>query len=1297
MQGNASDTKPPARPPESNSLRDHWENDVLPRLTPEMVYTDPSHRFQIASDRWRGGSPFRESKSGTSFAVWPSTLRFYDSGMGFAGDPISYVHSLKVGRWEYPKAKDWVEALRELSRLAGVEHNFPTREPSIEQIERARKWEERRSIFSAVYITCAQHLWSSFGCDALTHLIEERGFTESELRDLGVGLYPTLEIVQAAITEQQFNISLAEKCGVLTRKWEGYAVFPWHNPYGEPLTLYGHWPASKADIPLKKNHVGWKKEHDTARRAWNKLSEAQKVAQPWTDAQIPKKYACWNPKDESGSWLATKESPLYFDRVVKASHHEAVLVEGVTDAAIAQVRGDSRVMACVAASLSGEQVQTLKRHRVQRVNVCLDPDSAGEKGIISCIKSLLSGGIAPYVAPLLPLDSRGDGDPDRFIISHGIEAWKQHTSFDSATHGLRWIARYIVTAGRNGAQELSDAAREAIWQEAIRFTNTVDRQWEDALATYFWSEIKLAVGAVEIPELKESTIIKRESARATVSLLQGSDSGGSHRNSSVHSSGGDRFFNDKSYCDGDGGSGGGFNDNYDGFESRNDWEAPMTCNGEIGKWFRDREGNEKFRPLADFDFIITGEIAAPTSSNSGGGYSLKIKRSFDRREVEVVIFSLETITVKEFITTLLRKTGFHLNCRLCQADLVALIHARLEEYHRNRAGRVYRCIDRFGQQSDGTWVFADCQFKADGTPTHSKESGWIYNPQLGAVDHILCPEIQPPNPGALRKLIEAQRKFAGSSFMHFLLCDGYVAASLHFQEIMRVEKFFPILNPYGDPGSKKTIAVLSAMSMAGWGNTERGALARTSVSMAYERLKCLGSIPSMWDDPPAKTRIDRNILDDFFQSLYNGLPRQVRGNSQQPFSPMIPTSNHSLGETNPATKTRIIPLFMPVIDDGDRSAWGELSEARSQASGAFGQLVAIGYSQALVKALRDRLSRHLPTAHDRVADNLAILVFYTQKVAELAGLDIDVERWTIANLCEPLNESLTGLNCVADFFEKLEALVSYDSVGSWNVATVETREEGRVLALHLPSIWPEVEREFNPAYNRPVLERVLVSIGAIKNRSAKLHSGRDLVLAYNRAKLTARFDSQGNVILPNGPERINKKCLLLPESLCQALNLQWLLDLNGPDSDSPGGFGGGDGPDDPDGSPPGSKTGGGTDVESDEECEISQQFHCSPDLGGSSNQVGNCTNMSLNIEVTRSSSDGVRVSHSGETVSNQFNNVMPKNQGVGITVVTSASEMSESYGRSHIPPSGTSGYLGVTQPESLATLGELLLTDRRNC
>ncbi|MBD2180824.1 hypothetical protein H6G03_06865, partial [Planktothrix sp. FACHB-1375] len=132
----------------TSTLRDHWEKEVLPKLTPEMVYTDPNHRFQISADRWRGGSPFRESKSGTSFAVWPDTLRFYDSGMGFAGDPISYIHSLKMGHWEYPKGADWVEALRELSRRAGVEHLFPERNYSKQHIERAQKWEERRGIFA---------------------------------------------------------------------------------------------------------------------------------------------------------------------------------------------------------------------------------------------------------------------------------------------------------------------------------------------------------------------------------------------------------------------------------------------------------------------------------------------------------------------------------------------------------------------------------------------------------------------------------------------------------------------------------------------------------------------------------------------------------------------------------------------------------------------------------------------------------------------------------------------------------------------------------------------------------------------------------------------------------------------------------------------------------------------------------------------------------------------------------------------------------------------------------------------
>lgn len=820
----------------TNALRDHWQNDVLPRLTPEIVYTDPSHRFQISQDRWRGGSPFRESKSGTSFAVWPSTLRFYDSGMGFAGDPISYIHSLKVGRWEHPKGKDWVEALRELSRIAGVEHLFPERSYSAQQVERAKKWEERRGIFAAVYTLCAEYLWSEQGVTVRSHLTEKRGFTENQLRDLKIGLYPTTALVEGTLGEQGFNIELALECGVLTRKWEGYVIFPWLTPHAEPLTMYGHWPASKADIPLKKDCPGWKKERDTAWKAWNKLTQAQKTENPWLEPQIPKKYACWNPKDESGSWLSTKESPLYFDRVLKARHTDVVLVEGVTDAALAQSYGDTKVIACVAASLSKEQVQTLSRYRIERVNICLDPDLAGDKGIISCIKSLQAAGITPYVAPCLPKDSDGDGDPDRFIIKYGIEAWKHHTNFDNATHGFRWMARQIIATHGQENEELSDAIRETILREASLFTSSVERQHSEALATYFWPQIKQAVGTIQIiPTASDAIPVV---ASSTVSLLRGNDNSGRGGNSRRNNSNSRASNNSHRKQNNGGDSGGGTNDGSsynDEPWGDNDWDAPQAWNGEIGKWYKEDDGTFKFKPLTDFDFIITGEVMAAPGSDTGGGYLVKIKRSFESTEKEIFLKSLECISVKDFTTAINQKFGVHLSCRLSQ--------------------------------------------------------------------------------------------------------------------------------------------------------------------------------------------------------------------------------------------------------------------------------------------------------------------------------------------CPTLNEGLTGLNSVTDFFDKLPALMSSNYVGSWNAEAVESREYGKVLALHLPSIWTEFDRQFSPAYNRPILERVLADMGAIKNKSAKLHSDRDQVLAYQRALLTVRYDDKGDAIFPNPPERINKKCLFVPERLWKSLNLDWLLEDDEPDDPSPGGGSPYNSPDPNDGNP----------------------------------------------------------------------------------------------------------------------------------
>lgn len=481
-------------PSKKVSLLNFWEQEVLPRLTADLVYDHSSHAFQRSGQKWRGGSPFRKSKSGTSFTVWPDTLRFYDAGCEFAGDPIAYIHSIKVNRWEHPKGIDWVEALREAASRVGVE--LPEREHTPREIEIAAKWEARRGILAAVYAQCRDWLWSEAGTGALNHLIAERGMSREAIAELGLGYYLSKDEIAANLKEQYHNLEIAEEVGVLTRKWEGYVTFPWHTAWGQPLTVYGHCPTKP--LPLKKHHRGWKGERDAAYRGWGKLSEAQKIEQPWLEPTIPKKYACWNPKDEEGAWLATKESPLYFDRALATGHKEVVVVEGVTDAAVAQALGDTRVVACVAASLSREQVQSLRRSGIERAIICLDPDSAGDKGIESCIKSLLLAGITPYVAPRLPVGEDGDGDPDKFIIRNGIDAWLQHTHLEKAQHGLRWKAQQIASYRGN-----TDADQQSVLAEATKWAAPFKEKDAGALHIFFWPTIGQALGSSPPPWLAE--------------------------------------------------------------------------------------------------------------------------------------------------------------------------------------------------------------------------------------------------------------------------------------------------------------------------------------------------------------------------------------------------------------------------------------------------------------------------------------------------------------------------------------------------------------------------------------------------------------------------------------------------------------------------------------------------------------------------------------------------------------------------------------------------------------------------
>ncbi|MEP0754951.1 toprim domain-containing protein [Trichocoleus sp. Lan] len=440
----AAKEHPKTKSAQSIDLVQILESEVYPRLSPEKIYSWGGHNFQRGSNCLRGNPPWGDSKSGTSFAVFED-LHFLDSHNGKeSGDPIKYLYSQKVRRYENPRGQDWIDTVKELFSLAGVP--FPEREWNPAQIKQAQRRETRQAILKAVEDYCADILWTPRGDAQRKHLIEERGFTEAGLKDLGIGVYTSTKEIKEVLQAKGLDLELAQQIGVLSKKWEGYITFPWANSYGQPLTIYGH------------------------------------QSKTWADATgNPKKYALFNPKDKSGEWLHTKESPYLLNRAIRARHKELILVEGITDAAIAHQQGDTRVVACAAAMLSKEQVQTLMRQKIERVIIALDPDEAGKAGIGSCIKRLLDVGISPYVAPQL-----SDGlDPDEFILKYGIEGWNAHIA--EAKHAFTWTAEQIIASGDLS----SDKGKEDILNQSRCFARNLKD--DPNVELFFWSVIAKAL------------------------------------------------------------------------------------------------------------------------------------------------------------------------------------------------------------------------------------------------------------------------------------------------------------------------------------------------------------------------------------------------------------------------------------------------------------------------------------------------------------------------------------------------------------------------------------------------------------------------------------------------------------------------------------------------------------------------------------------------------------------------------------------------------------------------------------
>jgi Domain of unknown function (DUF3854) len=437
------------------------------------------------------------------------------------------------------------------------------------------------------------------------------------------------------------------------------------------------------------------------------------------------------------------------------------------------------------------------------------------------------------------------------------------------------------------------------------------------------------------------------------------------------------------------------------------WMCLDSHNHQLGTWVQPKDEDKEpyFSPQTNFDFTVSKILEDKT----GGGIELEVTwldRSIVRTR-RALVKTAETFTEKDFRGALTRGLGTHFTSILKPNDLAALIQNRKTQYSRS-GGVVYRLADRTGQQDDGTWVFENVQFKADGTPTNEQESRWMFNHALGELENIPSPIIAPQNPEAIKDLVKALQAFYSPEAMPYvLLTMGFAVMGLHRQEIMKSAGSVASLAIYGAKGGGKSTAQLAAASLYGLQDFK---LSTVSESAFFEIAKSLGNLPIQWDDPIRQGKYavaDEEKVNSALWKLFTALSRVVRGNSQAPNTIVSISSNRTLGNNNAAIASRLISFIFPVRSV-NRAAGEALTQAMKAASGGFSQLLAIPYDHQTIVTQGNQLLEHLSESDARNAQSLATLAHFTQKFCELAGVDFDALTFIKKYICPQTNEQGAG-------------------------------------------------------------------------------------------------------------------------------------------------------------------------------------------------------------------------------------------------------------------------------------------------
>lgn len=364
------------------SIGDFYDRQVLPALFDHLDQAFPEFGWKRTNRGWTATN--REHTKSLCGArpgrvVCNQPFGFLIHG-GTATSWPAYVNGGTT-----PTGIDFVEAVRKLADLAGVDASILDKPLSPEAQEACEKRQKDASLLETFLAHAKEMLLNeTAGAKVRTYLTDKRGFKAEDLEDLPLGLCPDFVAVKAHLEAAGFSQEEIKISGLLVDgRWPGRLLIPWSDPWGRIATI-------------------------VARDLTGTAEEGAKYL-----------------------YLKGRTKPTAFGLDValrtKQGRQDLILFEGFLDVIALQTRGFSNAAALggTGSLLTKDRWQALADLRVRQITLAMDNDQAGKDGLLKALDNLRNVPDSPVVYVVDPAALGECKDPDELIQTKGLEAWQK--------------------------------------------------------------------------------------------------------------------------------------------------------------------------------------------------------------------------------------------------------------------------------------------------------------------------------------------------------------------------------------------------------------------------------------------------------------------------------------------------------------------------------------------------------------------------------------------------------------------------------------------------------------------------------------------------------------------------------------------------------------------------------------------------------------------------------------------------------------------------------------------------------